>query len=626
MRETGRRAHYIRDNFESAYPQQCIWFDCETYFTDTDGNVVLETDAIWARMDYEHKTRKGYTLYHWLKVGQACYMRLHRNEQWTDEQWLRFTTRDQFWRWVLSKTRTQTKLYLFCHNTSYDLPVLDVFKELPTRGFALKSAIIDAPPTILRFRCDTRTILILDTLNFFRMPLKELAKEIGTEKYKMPEDNDLGVDWDTYNKQDVIIMRDACLKWWEFLRKEDLGSFAPTLAGQAMRAYRHKYMTHKIFCDTNQNALALTREGYFGGRNECFRIGRFRGHFKLLDVNSMYPHVMATKEYPYKLLSYYRHVSLQELSAWLQKYAVCARVLLRTSIPFAPVRRDHKLIFPIGEFECCLSTPELQYALAYSDILQVQEAAIYERGFLFVTMMNDLYYKRIQYRQQGNLVYAFLMRKMINSFYGKWGQDGGKWEEKGQIDDLSARSWPDIDYDKRTVTWKRQLGGLLQEKSHEAESRDSFPAIAGHVTAYARMLLWSRIQLCPSSGVYYCDTDSILCDNEATSYLNQYIDSEVMGQMSIKGEYDEIEIYGPKDYRFGSKSKTKGARKDAVWVSNNEIFQQQWAGLRGLVSSGVVDRPLTRVIRKELTRLYDKGTVLQDGRVIPILLPESVNQ
>jgi DNA polymerase type B, organellar and viral len=599
-----RHAHVIRDNKACDYPQQAIWFDTETRFE------VVNDD----------------TTYHHLKFGYACYMRRHHNGKWTDEDWKRFTTRTEFWDWVTSRIRNQTKLYLFCHNTNFDLPVLDVFHELPIRGFLLRSAIIEAPPTILRFRHDTKCIMILDTLNIWRMPLQFLGREIGLEKLTMPDDNDLGITWDTYGKRDVEIIRDACLKWWDWLESNDYGSFAPTLASQAMRVFRHRYMTHKIFIDDNERALKLTREAYHGARCECFRIGRFKDHFTLLDVNSMYPFCMANHEYPYKLLTHTSYVTIRDIFNWLKSYCLTMRCILRTAVPFCPIKNATKLLFPIGEFECTLSTPEIKYALEHAEIVAIKEVAIYEKGYLFTRMMHDLFARRIKARNDGNRVEAFLYRKLMNSFYGKWGQSGGKWNDLDNIDDLSGKHWIEYDHVTHKIIKHRQLGGLVQIQDTEAESRDSFPAIAGHITAYARMELWRLIQLATTEHVYYCDTDSVLVDDIGLRNLEFNIAADMMGKLSIKGQYDSIEIWAAKDYRFGDICRTKGVRKDAVWLDEHNVLQTKWSGLRGLVSSGIVDKPITRTILKRLSRVYDKGEILTDGTVQPLVFPSTYFQ
>lgn len=618
-----RRAHILADNKAMDYPQQCIWFDTETKFEVEflmpDNSVMV----VWFNNLTEFKLLPGDTCYQHLKVGYACYMRRHHSKEWTDEEWFKFTTRTDFWRWICSKNRERTKLYLLCHNTSFDLPVLDVFHELPALGYRLRSAIIDAPPTILRFRLGTKCIMILDTLNIWRMPLEELGKNIGVEKYEMPEDNDLGISWDTYGRRDVEIIRDATLRWIEFLEKNEMGSFAPTLASQSMRAFRHKYMHHTILIDSDERALNLTREGYYGGRVECFRLGKYTDRFSLLDINSQYPSVMAAHEYPCKLVAYTRFATLQDLHIWLQQYCLTVRVILRTTKPFCPVRDGHKLIFPIGEFEAILSTPEIRYALAHGEIVSILEVAVYEKAFVFTKMMFDMYAKRNTARDAGRPVEAFMWRKLMNSFYGKWGQSGGKWKDEDNIDDLSCMRWTEYDAVENKIIHHRQLGGLKQVKDEERECRDSFPAIAGHVTAYARMVLWDCITQAGIGNVYYCDTDSLLVNPVGRRNLEFRIDPRELGKLSVKGEYDDIEIWGAKDYRFGPKSKTKGVRgKDAVWIDDHNIHQTKWNGLRGLISAGIVDRAITQRIRKHLNRLYDKGEVLSDGTVQPRLLPE----
>jgi len=594
-----RRAHFLRDNRASDYPQQAIWFDTET----------------------EYQSALDKTLYHHLKFGYACYMRRHRNGVWSDEEWFKFTTCAGYWAWVVSHVRPKTKLYLFCHNTSFDLPVLDVFRYLPNAGFILRTAIIDAPPTILRFRRGSECIMILDTLNIWRMPLRFLGHEIGLEKLDMPDDNDwTSFEWQTYGRRDVEIIRSACLRWWKFLEDNDYGSFAPTLAAQSMRVFRHKYMRYKILIDDNKQALHLTRLAYHGARCECFRIGKFTQPLTLFDVNSMYPYVMSAYEYPYRLLSFTRYADTRDLGNWLKSYCICARVVLRTNRAFAAVREGHKLIFPVGEFECYLSTPELQYALLYSDILEVKECAVYEKAFLFTEMMTDLYARRVTAKRSGNRVAAFIYRLLMNSFYGKWGQNGGKWLEQDNIEDLSVKHWMEIDLVTNKVIHWRQFAGLLQRKGDEAESRDSFPAIAAHITAYGRMELFRIIGIAGADNVFYCDTDSVLTTEEGAGNLDILTDPEAMGKLSIKGKYAVAQIWGPKDYAFGEVRKTKGVRRDAIWFDDFHVEQALWCGLRGLIASGQTDKAITKRVNKHLKRIYDKGTVLADGRVLPLFL------
>lgn len=612
-----RKPHYRKRHTSAEFPQQCIWFDTETHQRLADGTLIdLDVwKSIVPNPDAEICDNKEVT--HHLNFGYACYMRQHRDSKWSDESWLRFTTRSQFWEWVYSKTRPKTKLYLFCHNTAFDLPVLDVFTELPRLGFTLRRAIIDAPPTILQFTSNHGTIVILDTLNIWRMALSKLGKTIGRPKLDMPAQNAPAHVWETYGKRDVEIIRDACLDWFAYLKENDMGGFAPTLASQAMVLFRHKYMKHRIFIDCNERALKLTREGYYGGRVECFYIGHFVGEYYSLDINSMYPAVMAEHSYPVKLIAHTFYAKISDLTVWLRTYAVCARVLIDTPEPFAPVRTKSKLIFPTGSFECILSTPELVYALQRGYILDVREVAVYEQEPIYREMVLDQQAIKAQAKRDGDDVLEFRTKILSNSLYGKEGQSGIKWSEVEWSDDLSCKQWTELDMETGKIIQHRQLAGLHQIRENEGESRESFPAIAAHVTAYARMKLWEIINEAGRKNVYYCDTDCVVVNHDGYLALTHRIDPYALGALKLEGEYDDIIINGNKDYYFNDKVKIKGVRNNAVWLDQWTVSQEQWSGLKGLVRDGDVSAPRTRKIIKRLSRQYSKGLVQADGVVLP---------
>ncbi len=58
----------------------------------------------------------------------------------------------------------------------------------------------------------------------------------------------------------------------------------------------------KMLVHMKPEVIKLEIDSYRGGRNECFFIGEAHGEFYKLDVNSMYPYVMATHYYPIKCL------------------------------------------------------------------------------------------------------------------------------------------------------------------------------------------------------------------------------------------------------------------------------------------------------------------------------------
>lgn len=595
-----RTAHYLRDNLNSEMPSQAVWFDTETQPEKLNEN----------------------TIRHHLWFGWAAYARRLRSDRWSNPQWLRFTSAPELWTWIDARTRPGTKLFCFCHNTNFDLPVLDTFANLPALGWALKQACIDAPPTILNFRRGKRTLCILDTLNLWRMPLKQLGEMVGTSKLAMPKPDALSDEWDRYARQDVQVILDACLQWWRFLRENDMGGFAPTLAGQALRSYRHRFMPAKILIDDNADALALARSSYLGGRCECFRLGAVVGPITCLDINSMYPSVMRANTFPARLLGVTHARSSYAIDKYRVTHCLIADVSLDTDEPVYPKIVDKRLCFPVGRFRAVLAGPELLHALDHGAVSRVHATAVYHGADLFTAFVDELHGRRLEFQAAGNVQAAWLYKILLNSLYGKFGQRGLIWESLGQVPDLSARVWTEVSFETGERDEYRQLGGLVQKLAGESEGRDSSPAVASYVTSYARLALWELIEEAGREHVHYVDTDSLFVDPAGLQALSSRLHPTRLGALKVECEAPDAAIYGPKDYRLGTKERHKGVRAAARWTGPATLMQEQWSSLRGGARRGDLSLATTARVGKTLSRHYLKGTVGENGRVSPFVLNE----
>ena len=579
-------------------PGEVIWFD-------------TETKPDWIDLE---------ACVHRLWFGMACYRRRTRRGAWTKPDWFRFETRAEFWRWVETKARPRAKLYAFCHNTSFDLPVLDAFSELPRRGWEMKRAIIDAPPTIIHFQRGTTTLCLLDTLNVWKMSLDDLGKKIGSRKLTMPDQDAPRAEWDHYARQDVTVIHDACMGWWKWLAENDLGGFAPTLASQAFRTYRHRFMQTKILAHASEPALAIARASYAGGRCEAFHIGAVDGPVTVVDVNSMYPAVMRGRLYPNKLLGFDDRYAERTLAHCLMTHECIATVDLVTDMPAYPSIIGEKLCFPVGRFSATLASPELRAAVHAGHVTGCSRIAVFHGAEIFTGFVDWFWSERRRAQDDGNEPLAWCYKIMMNSLYGKFGQRGYVWEEEARIPDLSARCWTYRDTVTGETLSYRQLCGLVQVRSTEGESRDSAPEIAATVTSAARVLLWRLMQKAGIENIYYCDTDSLHVNAAGAARLADEIMPTELGGLKIEGVFDSAEYRGAKDYRLGAAWKIKGIRKSATQVTPARFRQAKWTSLRGLVRSGLLSSPSTSVVEKNLTRLYTKGVVEPGGRVSPLTL------
>lgn len=590
-----RKCHYLKGNLKSQTIHHAIWFDTETNQIALSGGGVK----------------------HVLDFGFAAYSRRRANNTWTRPEWLKFHTIEDFWTWVESKTKNKTRMYMFCHNTNFDLPVLDVFNQLPQLGFKLNFAVIEAPPTILKWTKEGKNITIMDTLNWWRVPLKVLGQSLEFPKLKMPEKDASVVEWDTYCMRDTEIIMRAIQKWSDFVLNNDYGGFAPTLAGQAYRLYRHRFMHHKIAIHNQDRACELEREAYKGGRNECFMRGRLPGVWKLYDINSMYPHVMSTKLYPTKLKYFSTHKNLTDVIELLTEYSVIARVKLNTLTPAYCISQNNKLIFPVGRFTATLCKPELQYAIAKGDIEKVEAVTVYEEHEIFKDYVAEIYALKTENKIAGRKLEAWLYKILLNSLYGKFGQKGLVYVNEYHDMEIPSRAWTEFDVDSGETENYRCLSGLVQRLDCEIESRDSFPAIAACVTAEARMLLWSIIEQCGPGNTAYCDTDSILLSPTGEDRLQYPVHDTKLGALALEGVFDEVTIHGCKDYEMNDKIRTKGVKKNAIWLEKNIIQQDKWSSLKGLLRKEALNAPTTVPLIKHLSRSYDKGVCGPSGSVFP---------
>jgi len=591
-----RKAHYLRANQKSETVSQFICFDTETH---------PEVTAQGRERDH-------------LTFGWACYQRSKRKGQWCAPEWFRFETPEQFWRWVKGKARPSKTLYMFCHNTNYDLPVVSAFRVARRMGFKLRMAILDGPPTIIKWTHGSATIKCLDTLNFWRFPLKNIGEMIGHPKMEMPAPDASPEKWDEYGKNDVEILRLALIAWWAFLVENDLGNFRPTLASQALGTYKHRFMPTQMLVHEREAALDMERASYHGGRCECFYIGKRRGRFYLVDVNSMYPAVMKAHLYPAKIHWQAKDPSLRLLRSCLISHCVVADVTLKTEQPAYAVVRGNKLVFPVGTFRATLTTEELRLADGSGELLECHALTRYSAEPCFSEFVGWMYAQRLKAASEGNSVRSWQFKILMNSLYGKFGQTGRVWAKLRTTEDETTRTWAEVDMDAGRVRRYRQIAGLIQSFEEQSESFESMPAIAAHICANARLLLWRYIQAAGRDHVYYCDTDSLLVDLAGYRRLKPFIDATELGKLKREYYCREVEIWGPKDYRFGDKIRHKGIRGQAEQLSENTWKQWQWSSLVGMLRSGCVDHPTRKMVTKTLKRNYDKGVIEVSSRVTPL--------
>lgn len=562
-----RSAHFLSNSKGERRPRHIVFFDTETNIESFDNG----------------------DEYHTLSLGHALYCRLDGLSDLKEIERLDFYEYPVFNNWIVKLANSCDKLHIVCHNVAYDVASTHLFTELARRGYKLKSLYSKATTSLISFFANKRLIWLLDNSNFFVGKLENLGKMVGLDKGHVDFSDVSNAELLSYCQNDVMIMVKAWRLWFKFLEEHDIGNWKMTTSSTAFEAFRHKFIPHSISIHDNEEAINLERNAYHGGRCETKFLGFKTGKFYYLDVNSMYPFVMSHFDYPYRLYRYTKSASPSTIQRWLDKYSVISLCKIKTEINAYPAIVDKRLCYPVGEFITTLSTPELEHLLEHGELLEVYEAAYYARYPLFKEYVEYFYKQRLAYRQEGNEPFEAICKLMGNGLYGKFGQKEIRQELLSEAPIELVRTVYGYDIPSDTHYTDVTLGGMTIRTSEGLVAYNSFPAIASHVTAYARMYLYSLIQMVPKEHFYYSDTDSLIVDEIGYNHLEHLLSDTSLGSLKIEKSSYWLAIAAPKVYNMGDRARIKGISKSAHLVAPNTWRQKRWPKLGSMLATYGVD-------------------------------------
>jgi hypothetical protein len=597
---------------------------------DTEAFIEEEVDEKGQEIGQKHR----------LGMGTGIYLHRENGRGWNEKSYV-FKSVSEFWSLLDSLMVCGTSLYIIAHNTAYDYGLADLDGYIDSRDMVIGKFVIGSSFIVEAGSPEFKwSIKVIDTLNWFKQPLAKMAKFFGLEKGEI-ENFQIASDEELlpYCMNDTRIVAETVKYYIDFLDKHDLGNFAPTAAGQAFNAYRHRFMKNDIMIHMNQKLYELEQGSYRGGRTDIFKQGEFDDIVKV-DINSMYPYIMRNELFPIRPISMapVKGITVKELQDELYRNFIVGKFMIEINEPAIAIKRD-KLIFPVGKFSAYLTTPELSLVMEHGKILECQEVAIYEQDYIFRDYVDYFYDLKTN---ASDTSIRELSKLFLNSLYGKFGQRqlGGISEVKDEIlleeikiaQQYSSQGQGNIIYHDGYKLMK--IGEKLYriDSPKHLPSNNSSPIISSAVTAYSRCYLWNLIKVAGLAHVYYCDTDSIFLDRQGYEALDNagFIDPKELGKLKIEGIGSCI-LRGPKDYdwfengsREQMKRTIKGVPKTAIDLGNGQFEYLQWeTGIRRYKQNTPGEIHLSKT-SKLMSRQYDKGEIL-NGSVMPYQLDEVAN-
>ena len=602
MSSIKRKPHVLKSEKTLAMPRHIVFFDTETWQNENENGAMRQS----------------------LRMGWACYYRRPYGRHVAKTEWVYFDNSIAFWDFILEHTERKVRLWVIARNVAFDFTVVKGWTHLRKAGYKLKFFHNKGTCNIISVRNKSSSIVFLDSMNWFRESLEKTGSRIGIERIAVDYKTCSEFELKTACKNHVLIEVENFKLFIKFLEVNKVARLCYTAGSTAMAAFLLNHYTTKIYIHNNEQAIRLERESYKGGRVECFFLGVLKNdNYYMLDVNSLYPFVMRDNLYPVKYKKITHTVGRHYLNSCLTDQSVTAKVLIETDEPVYAVRRE-RTIFPVGRFWTVLTTPELKYAVAKGHIKKVGDCVVYEQENIFKSYVHKFYSMRLKFKSIGNAEYEQFCKYMMNKLYGKFGQKGEEWSKIGDCPNESDREELVFNMGGRRVSKLRYLLGQVFLMTGVGECFDSFPAIAAHVTAYARLYLWSLMQKAGWGNYFYCDTDSLIVNEVGLCNLQTKISSSLLGGLKAEKCGSSVVLRGLKDYSFGTKLVIKGVRKNAISVSDGVYEQENWPSFRGLLRSGKPEDYVVETVTKHLTREYTKGHVNLDGVVLPFVLDDTV--
>lgn len=316
----------------------------------------------------------------------------------------------------------------------------------------------------------------------------------------------------------------------------------------------------------------IFRPFYYGGRVSVFEPGISKAKpgkpFKVYDVNSMYPHVMRDFQHPHG--TRYLTIDNPDIDAWgnvagYRNRPYFASIEADNFKGALPTRTRDGLRFDQeqGEFLAC--SHEIRVALKHKliNIHYVNRAWIPLALTNFAAYVDFWNAEKIAGRESGDKVRELFAKFMLNSAYGKFGQNPAHYFDyfikhaadpipccvkKGSAKCLTC-----------PVGWRMHMdyGEWEIWRKPTPKPRYFDVAIAASITSAARAVLLDALQA--AERPLYCDTDSIICAG-----LHVKLSETELGAWKLEAEGQRIGIAGKKMYAlYDGKECVKMASKGA---------------------------------------------------------------
>lgn len=341
------------------------------------------------------------------------------------------------------------------------------------------------------------------------------------------------------------------------------------------QAAMHRLKSHYEIKRLDWSTDEFLRTWFYGGRVECVKgAGDFKGAFRLYDVNSMYPDVMANLRHPvggpdnYK----YRVGDIGPETIFIDLHCENRGAFVGRAENGETTARVHKGRFyttiweyKVAELHGLISNVKVNYCVDCSvrtdfakHILPIYERRMKTKAALASMKANGLEgTPQFLDMKKDDMFLKFL----LNTGYGKFAQnprthkqfyltDPGEEPPAEWLQSIERAPASDQDYYKLPI-YENDAYWIWCKPAPTMNFNNV--GTAASITGAARAKLLDA--LCRAKDPIYCDTDSIIC----RELPGVEIHKEKLGAWDIEDEFKRVTIIGKKLYSTESVTAKKGA-------------------------------------------------------------------
>ena len=387
-------------------------------------------------------------------------------------------------------------------------------------------------------------------------------------------------------------LENDCIRLLELV-KGFIRRFGPKLTvGQAAFENIKKYYEFEHLGEKTDETL---RTYFYGGRVECIRgLGHFTGRYKLYDVNSMYPFVMA----------YYKHPIgadlVKRVKGGITENTCFVEVKCNNYGAF-PAYDDETgaLTFtkPHGVFRVSIYEYEVAEELGLIDHSRILSVIDCERRSTFHDAIMPLYKERekwkgiirdLKKRSDHESLTEYweaklqdlLVKFVLNSGYGKFAQNPRKFTECF-IRERDYKLPPPTGFEEcRGPKFYNDLYEIWEKPA--LRRRYNNVATAASITGAARSILLRAMY--NAIDPIYADTDSLIC----RELHNTELDPKKLGAWDLEDEFDEVVIAGKKLYACRTWTNTPNGQEPRDKVRSKGLSDMTFEEIASLVGGQTI--------------------------------------